>query len=432
LAANATLPGVMKVWKHIGAAALGALVLLVASPATAGTKRPRPSDVPGAQTAVAPNDFQVFNDYASPERTYASRFAVVHYVVLGIDAPPLNDDDLDAVPDYVERVGDAADLALAYYQHRGFHAVLRDTAGPDARPDIYVSRFAPGTLGVAFPASRAEGGAFAVIANNLDPSAGRSFASIYTTVAHELFHLVQFSYFEPNADPQIPTWILEGTAAALESRVNPELDDLVESIQLRSWFSAADRSLTAQSYGSQLFWRYFDRKAPAFVPAFLARLAAQPVDGEGERAVASTYRKVAGKPFAQAFHGFALSVAAEHGNALETTGVVTRGRAYHRSAAPLSIHYLRLALLRAKNHSLTVTFPHGHAGAAATIAYQLANDIPGQPAHTGKLAPRGTDGGHRLTFAVPRTLLANPRLSSVLLVISNGGLLAVAYAVSAR
>jgi hypothetical protein len=422
----------MNVWKQIAAAALGAFVLLAASPATAATKRPRPSDVPGAQTAVAPNDFQVYNDYASAERTYASRFAIVHYVVLGIDAPPLNDDDLDAVPDYVERVGDAADHALAYYERRGFHAVLPDTAGPDARPDIYVSRFSPGTLGVAFPASRAEGGAFAVIANNLDPSAGRSFASIYTTVAHELFHLVQFSYFGRDADPQIPTWILEGTAAALESRVNPELDDLVETIQLRSWFSAPDRSLTEQSYGAQLFWRYFDREAPAFVPAFLARLAAQPVRGEGERAVASTYTKVAGKPFAHAFHGFALSVAAEHGDALKTAGVVMRGHAYRRRAAPLSIHYLRLALLRAKNHSLTVTFPNGRVGAAATIAYELANDVPGSPARAGKLAPHVTDGGHRLTFAVPRTLLANPRLSSLLLVISNGGLLAVAYAVSAR
>jgi hypothetical protein len=422
----------MNVWKQIVAAALGALVLLAASPATAGTKRPRPSDVPGAQTAVAPNDFQVYNDYASAERTYASRFAVVHYVVLGIDAPPLNDDDLDAVPDYVERVGDAADRALVYFEYRGFHAVLPDTAGPDARPDIYVSRFAPGTLGVAFPASRAEGGAFVVISNNLDPSAGRSFASIYTTVAHELFHLVQFSYFGPNVDPQIPTWILEGTAAAFESRANPELDDLVETIQLRSWFSAADRSLTEQSYGAQLFWRYFDREAPAFVPAFLARLAAQRVGGEAERAVASTYRNVTGKPFTRTFHGFALSVAAEHGDALETAGVVKRGHAYRRGAAPLSIHYLRLALRRAKNHSLTVTFHKGRTGAAATIAYELANDVPGRPARAGKLAPHVTEGGHRFTFAIPRTLLANPRLSSLLLVISNGGLLAVAYAVSAR
>jgi hypothetical protein len=422
----------MNAWKQIAAVALGGLALLAASPATAGTKRPRPSHVPGAQTAVAPDGFQLYNDYASPERTYESRFAVVHYVVLGIDAPPLNDDDANTVPDYVERVGDAADLALGYYAGRGFHAPLPDTAGPDARPDLYVSRFSPGTLGVAFPASRAEGGAFAVIANNLDPSAGRSFASIYATVAHELFHLVQFSYFGRDADPEIPTWILEGTAAAFESRVNPELDDLVETIQLSSWLSTTDRSLTQQTYGAQLFWRYLDRDAPAFVPAILARLATQPVAGEGERAVTSTYTSVAGKPFAQAFHSFALAVAAEHADELEPTGVVARGHTYPRGAAPLSIHYLRLALRSATSQSLTVTFPRGRAGAAATIAYELADDVSGRPAQTGKLAPRASDGRRRLTFAVPHALLANPRLSSLLLVISNGGLIAVAYAVSVR
>ena len=49
------------------------------------------------------------------------------------------------------------------------------------------------------------------------------FASVYATVAHELFHLVQFSYFARDAEPSIPTWILEGTAAALETRANPKL-----------------------------------------------------------------------------------------------------------------------------------------------------------------------------------------------------------------
>ena len=195
--------------KWIAVAALGA-VLLGSASAAAGIERPRPSDVPGAETTMAPNAFQVYNDYASPERIYSSGRAVVHYVALGIDAPPLNDDDSDGVPDYVERVGDAVDRALAYYESRGFRRPLPDDAGPDHRPDIYVSRFAPGMLGVAFPGGRAEGGAFAVVSNNLDPSPERSFASVYATIAHELFHLVQFSYFGPGTDPAIPAWILEG------------------------------------------------------------------------------------------------------------------------------------------------------------------------------------------------------------------------------
>ncbi len=381
---------------------------------------------------MAPNEFQLYNDYASPERSYSSGRVVVHYVVVGINAPPLNDDDLDAVPDYVERVGEAADRALAYYQRRGFRMPLRDSAGPDGRPDLYVSRFSPGTLGVAFPSSRAEGGAFVVIANNLDPSTGRSFASVYATVAHELFHLVQFAYFGPEADPPIPTWILEGTAAALEGRANPELDDIVETIQLREWFSSADRGLTSQSYGAQLFWRYFDTQEPGFLPALLTRLATRPIVGEGERTVRSMYTRVSGRPFAPAFHAFALSAAAEHADAIEPAAVVRPGAVYHAGATPLSIHYLRPALPRARGHSLIVTFPRGRAGAAATLAYELENDVPGWAPRTGYLVPRVTERGSRLIFAVPAALLRNPRLANPLLVISNGGQSPIAYAVSVR
>jgi hypothetical protein len=107
----------------------------------------------------------------------------------------LNDDDADGVPDYVERVADGADTAIAYFERRGFHAILSDSGGPDSRPDLYLSRFTPGTFGVAFPATLADGGAFVAIANGLDPSAARSLGSLYGVVAHELFHLVQFSYF---------------------------------------------------------------------------------------------------------------------------------------------------------------------------------------------------------------------------------------------
>jgi hypothetical protein len=407
----------MKAWKRITTAALAGLLLLPAGSAAAATKRPRPSEVPGAVTAVAPNDFQVYNDYASPERRYASRSVVVHYVVLGIDAPPLNDDDLDAVPDYVERVGEAADRALAYYERRGFHTVLPDTGGPDARPDLYLSRFSPGTLGVAFPSGRAEGGAFAVIANNLDPSPERSFASVYATVAHELFHLVQFSYFGPNADPPIPTWILEGTAAALESRANPELDDLVTTLQLRRWFAATDRSLTEQSYGAQLLWGQLDAEQPRFLPALLARLASNPVSGEGQHAVATTFARVAAEPFAPAFHRFALSVARDHADELEPFRATGRGR-----LAPLSVRYLRIGAAG----TLTVRLPRGE-GAAASLLYRVESDVPGRAPTTQQVAPRVGDRGRTLSFTV-----RSGSRRSALLVLSNGGERPVAYAVSAR
>ena len=305
---------------------------------------------------------------------------MVHYVVLGIDAPPLNDDDADGIPDYVENVGAAADRALAYYERRGFRAPLADEAGPDARPDVYVSRFSPGTLGVAFPAAAAAGGAFAVVANNLDPSAGRSFASVYATVAHELFHLVQFSYFGPRAQPSIPTWILEGTASALETRANPRLDDLVSTIQLRRWLSSTGQSITAQSYGAQLLWRRLDATQPRLLPALFRRLAARPSADEGRRAVAATYARIAGEPFPPAFHRFAVSVTADHGDGIEPAFSLRRGETRRAGIAPLAVHYVRLALPRRDAYSLTVTFPRGRGSAAATLTFELESDVAGEAA----------------------------------------------------
>ena len=419
-------------WRRIAAAALGALLLLPAV-SDAAAKRPRPTDVPFAETVMAPNGYQVYNDYASPERTYSSERVVVHYVGLGIDAPPLNDDDADGVPDYVQLVGRAADRALAYYERRGFRAPLPDEDGPDARPDVYLSRFMPGTLGIAFPAADAAGGAFAVVSNNLDPSAERSFASLHATVAHELFHLVQFSYFPADGTAALPRpWILEGTAAALETRVAPELDDLVSTLQLRRWFAATGRTIVSQSYGAQLLWRSLDDEQPRFLPTLFQRLAADPVPGDGGDLVAATYARIAGRPFPQAFHRFAVAVAGDHGHVIEPA--FRLGAAARRSAvvAPLAVHYVRPVLPRAGGYSLTVTFPRRRATAAATLTYELESEVAGGSPSPRRIAGRRSADGLTTTFAVPPAVRSDPRLANPLLVVSNGGERAVRYSVSAR
>ena len=370
----------------------------------ASAQRPRPTDLPPGDvtTLVAPNDFQVYNDYATPARTYASRRAVVHYVVVGIDAPPLNDDDADGVPDYVERAGEAADTAIAYYERRGFAAILADTAGPDARPDVYVSRFAPGTFGVAFPAADARGGAFVVISNALDPSAEGSLGSLYGTVAHELFHLVQFSYFEPTEEPSIPSWALEGSAAAMEGRVYPELDDIVSSLQLRRWFAQPHRRLTAQSYGAQLFWRYLDEREPRLLPAYLQRLAA-PRPGNAAPALAATYARVAGHPFAPVFDRFASWVAGEFAGRVTALRSLRAGARATGRVAPLAIHFVRLS-----HTARTVRVTRGE------LLYELRGESPGDASQTRRVAPRRVGG--TLEFTIPRSA----RVGSVTLVVANG------------
>ena len=267
----------MNTWKTITATALGGALLLSVAPAAAAVTRPRPTDVPGAQSAIAPDGFQVYNDYASPERTYSSERIVVHYVVLGIDAPPLNDDDADGIPDYVEHVGAAADRALAYYERRGFRAPLADEGGPDARPDVYVSRFSPGTLGVAFPAADSSGRRVRGRGEQPRPER-RSGASRASTRPSRTSSSTSSSSRTSARRRSRRSRPGSSRGRPLRSRraSNPRLDDLVSTIQLRRWFSATEQSITAQSYGAQLLWRRLDAEQPRLLPALFRRLAARP------------------------------------------------------------------------------------------------------------------------------------------------------------
>jgi len=387
---------------------------LLAAPPLAQAQRPRPDEVAPAQvvTAVAPDELSVYNDYATPSRTYPSRRAVVHYVVLGIDAPPLNDDDGDGVPDYVERVGDAADTAIAYYERRGFVPIKPDQGGPDARPDLYITRFAPGYFGLSVPASDAVGGAFAAISNSLDPSPERSLGSLYATVAHELFHLVQFSYFPPEQSAPLPSWVLEGMAAAAENSVYPQVADIVSTLQLRPWFAAPQTTLTAQSYGAQLLWRYLDMHDPRVVPAFLASVAASLPSSFAAR-LAEVYGRVVPRSFANAFADFATWVAENDGTQITPLeSLALRGRATGR-VAPLAIHYLRLPR---NTRSVTLRFARAAAGAELTI--EREGEYAGQPSASQRLRGRSVRGA--LVFTIPPKLRHDPRLDTLTLVVANG------------
>ena len=437
LFARATTLRAMFARSSITALVAALVVLTFASPRASGAPwlRPRPSDVPAAAAlaSIAPSDVQLYNDFATPERVFESRRVVVHYVGVGISAPPLNDDDTNAVPDYVERVARAADTAIDYFERRGFRAIRPDAGGPDARPDVYVSRFKPGVLGVALPATRAQGGAFAVVSNALDPSSQESFGSVYGTVAHELFHLTQFSYAAADEDAPFPSWVLEGTAAAMESRVHPGLDDLVSELQLRSWYAATNRSITTQTYGAQRLWHHLDRRYPRLLDAYLEHLGRSST-GEGLRELVETFRAVTGTRFGPAFHRFALDVAA---NDLARVGrdrwLEPHGRT-RASVAPLAIHYVRLSVPKAGSYELRVRLATGGAGTDThvSLVYQLESEIAGHPSRAGLIASRLSNGGRELTFRIPRALRQNPRFDSPVLVVSNGGIRLPSYVVSAR
>jgi hypothetical protein len=410
------------------------VVLASAIPRASGAPwlRPRPSDVAptSAQTNIAPSAAQIFNDYATPARTFASRHAVVHYVRVGIDAPPLNDDDESGIPDYVERVGEAADAAITYFERRGFRTIRTDSGGPDARPDIYISRFTPGILGVALPAARAQGGAFVAISNALDPSPQESFGSVYGTVAHELFHLTQFAYAAERIDPPFPSWVLEGTAAAIESRVHRGLDDLVSELQLRHWYAATHRSVTAQTYGAQRLWHHLDRRYPGLLDAVLTRFGS-PSASEGLRPFVETFRAVTKTPFGPAFHRFAVDVARDDLDRVTPVRELGRRASARASVAPLAIHYTRLSVPTAGPYELRVRIRAG-ADTQVSLVYQFDSELAGHQSQLKRITPRLSDGDRTLTFRMPAALRRNPRFDSPVLVVSNGGVRPQPYAVNSR
>ena len=245
-------------------------------PAPAGPPAPDDDEEPEELLLRPPSGGEF--GYENPESTtFEGERVVVHYVTEGPDAPPLNDDDESGLPDYVEEVAASADRSLLAFELLGFEAPLADTAGPDGRPDIYVKRLDARVLGLAVSPHYGEGGSFVIVDTRLDPaSVELSRFSLQTTVAHELFHLVQYTYL-PGGD--MPRWVAEGTASAVEIVTFPDIDDVGLTGQIDSWLSEPWRELHDESngcercYGGAIWWYNLHRRDPGLLPSYFARLA---------------------------------------------------------------------------------------------------------------------------------------------------------------
>jgi hypothetical protein len=225
--------------------------------------------------------------YTAPEAApYVGARAVVHYVTTGLAAPPLNDDDGDGYPDYVEQVSRAADTALAYYQRYGFKAPLPDTAGPNPKPDIYIDALPAGVFGLTFPERSSEGGTFVLVSPRLDPSELEALGSLRATVAHELAHVIQFSYV---VSGNLPRWAAEGSAVALSMLVFPKIKDLVATDYLDAWLSAPwlplydERFSCAHCYGGAWWWLYLSGLNRGVLPRYFAQLEGDDRRGKSTR-----------------------------------------------------------------------------------------------------------------------------------------------------
>ena len=290
-------------------------------PAPPPPNPPQPSPAPpppaptGKNVVARPTSGGEFA-YEAPEQIYQSADAVVHYVTTGLDAPPLNDDNHDGLPDYVQEIGSAADAALGYYAAHRFLGVPADSAGPDTKPDIYVKHFRdPDLYGLTIGPQSAQGGTFVIVSPHLDKSPKLARGSVSVTVAHELFHVVQFGYVPRGG---MPDWVAEGSATAASLLADPKINDLAYVDYFDEWLAQPwrplydERSYCDHCYGGGLWWAFLMGADPGLLPDYFHRLAAIRASGKsfglGIQALDATMRAHEDGPLASVFAAFSVGV----------------------------------------------------------------------------------------------------------------------------
>jgi hypothetical protein len=207
---------------------------------------------------------------ARPARDATSCSAVicVHYKISGADAPPLDDLDVDGVPDYVEQVRDTTQQVHSDFVNAGYRRPKGDgTRGGNGenKVDIYLEDL----NGVYGYCTTDEGGssrtrwAYCGLDNDYAGFPNTPIENIRVTAAHEYFHAIQYAY-----DAFEDGWILESTATWVED----ELFDAVNDN--RAYLGTSPMTFpfvpidtfdpdSGFHYGTWIWWRYLTEKFKA-------------------------------------------------------------------------------------------------------------------------------------------------------------------------
>lgn len=398
--------------KYALVAALSASAVVFAVPAGAATQVPRPT-------------------YKTAEATVASPWIVVHYTRTGPDHPRfMKDDNHNGVPNYIEKLAAAANKAWLWYAHNGFKGPLGDSAGPDAKLDIYVKALPAGVYGVTLPMTVAKGGSFMVIDNQLDMAHLAVHGSLQQTVAHELFHEFQLSYV-PNG--RIPRWAAEGSAVAMQTYVYPQVVDAAAFTYLDAWLNQPSRSLYDEAqgcshcYGGGLFWRFVFGLGNHVMSEYFGRLYGYQLTHkpilQGLQPLDEILQKRAHSSLYGAFTRFSYNIYRAGYRPAST---------YKLSAAP-AIQTTRSRVVRGlSTHYIPINIPPDAQGIGVGIASagglnpeaKLVIGGPKGRVIEGVLRDKG-----RLQYFVPTFRTAKER-SSVLLIITSGRQVGTAYKVA--
>ena len=216
---------------------------------------------------LSPEQQNKVSDYTTrqPLDTFCispENYFIIHYDTIGTQAVPLEDLDIDGIPDYAERVGIYADSAYRHYHNNLEY--YPPPLEPGELYEIYLLKL--GAYGVTVPEvpgdsswndftshmeihCNFEGPMFGP---NDDPE-GKVIGAQKVTCAHEYYHAVQFAYDFDYGN----RWWMECTAVFFEDVLYPEVNDNYNYLDL--FFDFPDTFLiidNSHMYGTFIWASY--------------------------------------------------------------------------------------------------------------------------------------------------------------------------------
>ena len=192
----------------------------------------------------------------------------IHYNTSGPEAVPSQDDNLNSIPDYVERIASYGDSAyITYVANFGYYPPPLDNGeGGDDKYDIYL--LAISGYGVTFPDAAGDSAwndysSYIGIHRNLygfppnDDPEGDTIGAQKVTCAHEVYHAVQLAY-----DVHEDLWWMEAGAVWMEEVVFPEVNDNYNYLWL--FYTKPELALTTDTgyhvYGAFIWPAFLQNK----------------------------------------------------------------------------------------------------------------------------------------------------------------------------
>ena len=213
-----------------------------------------------------------------PTHTVGSPHFLVHYVTFGGGA--ITETEAGDVAARAERAYEA-ELAEGYAP-----PVSDGTAGGDSRIDIYVDVLGGGALGVAIPDEWKTGSAGYIILDGSNPDE----ALDQHTIAHELFHLIQFRLWLTDDVGQF--WLFEGSAEWMGFKVDGFSGDFViggwdMSLDCRDPFGGSQCDLESPyKDGGYSRWPFFEYVAERWGSGFVKSIFEKGGAGAGNAVTA--------------------------------------------------------------------------------------------------------------------------------------------------